>query len=56
MGSDQGHVATLSLFFGVLTLRLAGLGLYGLISYGVAKRRPEISLRIGRHDRFIMRE
>lgn len=39
-------VALLSSFFGVLALLLAMVGLYGLTSYGVARRRGEIGIRI----------
>jgi len=39
-------VAWLSSFFGVLALLLAMVGLYGLTSYGVARRRGEIGIRI----------
>ena len=36
----------LSSFFGLLALLLAMVGLYGLTSYGVARRRGEIGIRI----------
>jgi putative ABC transport system permease protein len=36
----------LSGFFGVLALLLAGLGLYGIVSYMTARRRSEIGIRI----------
>ena len=39
-------LATLSGFFGLLGLILAGIGSYGVMSYNVARRRNEIGIRI----------
>jgi putative ABC transport system permease protein len=44
--AQERLVAMLSGLFGALALLLAGLGLYGITSYGVARLRSEIGIRI----------
>jgi predicted permease len=39
-------VARLSTFFGLIALALACIGLYGILSYGVARRTNEIGIRV----------
>ena len=44
--SRERVVAFLAFSFGLLTLLLASLGLYGVLSYGVARRTQEIGVRM----------
>jgi ABC-type antimicrobial peptide transport system permease subunit len=44
--TQERLVAMLAGFFGVLALLLAGLGLYGVTSYAVTRRRTEIGIRM----------
>ena len=45
MGRER-MVALLAGFFGFLTLALTGIGLYGVLNYGVVRRRTEIGVRM----------
>jgi ABC-type antimicrobial peptide transport system permease subunit len=44
--TQERLVALVTGFFGSLALLLAGLGLYGVTSYAVTRRRGEISIRM----------
>jgi predicted permease len=44
--TQERIVAVLAGFFGALAMLLAGLGLYGITSYAVSRRRTEIGIRM----------
>lgn len=44
--TSERLVAMLAGFFGLLAVLLAGLGLFGVVSYGVGRRRAEIGIRM----------
>ena len=43
---NERLLSSVAALFGGLALLLAGVGIYGLVAYGVARRTPEIGLRL----------
>jgi ABC-type lipoprotein release transport system permease subunit len=62
MTVDERMLAWLAAFFGGLAMLLAAIGLYGLMAYSVARRTPEIGVRMalgaerGDVTRMVLRE
>jgi ABC-type antimicrobial peptide transport system permease subunit len=44
--ADERNIAQLGVVFGTAALMLAAIGLYGVLSFGVARRAGEIAIRI----------
>ena len=44
--AEERAIAQLAVVFGAIALMLAGIGLYGVLSYGVSRRSDEIAIRI----------
>ena len=62
MTAQDRATAKLAVVFGCVALTLAAIGLYGVLSYGIARRKSEIAVRIalgaqpGRVIAMILRE